>query len=217
MITMKAVVIYSSQTGNTEKIAYAIQRGVKQVTGQCDSLKMKETNPKRLYEYDLIGIGAPTHGSKEPAWVDTFVKNMRYVGGKHCFTFSTHGTLPANFFASIIPKLKKKGLIVIGYDDWYGSGNHAQNPGPWYTEGHPDEIDLEEAEAFGREMVMRSARISHGETNLIPEVPAMIDFGELAPEKVFRDRRHVREFAKYEKSVCIPYVDCAWIIVPGMG
>ena len=45
---MKAVVIYSSQTGNTEKIAYAIQRGVKQVTGQCDSLKMKETNPKRL-------------------------------------------------------------------------------------------------------------------------------------------------------------------------
>lgn len=128
---MEAVVIYSSQTGNTEKIAYAIQRGVKQVTGQCDSLKMKETNPKRLYEYDLIGIGAPNHGSKEPAWVDTFIKNMRYVGGKHCFTFSTHGTLPANFFASIIPKLKKKGLIVIGYDDWYGGGNHAQNPGPW--------------------------------------------------------------------------------------
>lgn len=204
---MKAVVIYSSQTGNTEKIAYAIQRGVKQVTGQCDSLKMKETNPKRLYEYDLIGIGAPTHGSKEPAWVDTFIKNMRYVGGKHCFTFSTHGTLPANFFASIIPKLKKKGLIVIGYDDWYGGGNHAQNPGPWYTEGHPDEIDLEEAEAFGREMVMRSARISHGETNLIPEVPAMIDFGELAPEKVFRDRRHVREFAKYEREKCL-YPEC---------
>ena len=42
---MKAVVVYSSQTGNTEKIAYAIQRGVKQVAGPCDILKMKEANP----------------------------------------------------------------------------------------------------------------------------------------------------------------------------
>jgi flavodoxin/ferredoxin len=200
---MQCVVIYSSQTGNTEKIAHAIHTGVKQITVQCDVLKMKESNPKRLYEYDLIGIGAPTHHSKEPAWVDAFIKNMRFVGGKHCFAFATHGTLPANFFASIVPKLKERGLIVIGWCDWYGGGNHAQNPGPWYTEGHPDETDLQEAEAFGREMVARSIRISQGKTELIPKVPAMIDFGDLAPDKVFKNMRHVREFAKFEKEKCL--------------
>jgi hypothetical protein len=200
---MEVVVIYSSQTGNTEKIACAIQAGVKQITGNCDILKMKEANPRRLYEYDLIGIGAPTHHSKEPAWVDAFIKDMHFVGGKHSFAFSTHGTLPANFFASLIPKLKERGLVVIGWRDWYGGGNHAQNPGPWYTEGHPDEVDMQEAEAFGREMVARSTRISHGDTGLIPEVPAMKDFGDLAPEKVFRDRSHVSEFAKYEKEKCL--------------
>jgi len=110
---MKAVVIYSSQTGNTEKIAYAIHTGVNQITGHCDIFKMKEANPRRLYEYDLIGIGAPVYGYKEPPWVDAFIRNMRFVGGKHSFAFSTHGTLPGNFMVSIIPELKKKGFGIL--------------------------------------------------------------------------------------------------------
>ena len=44
---------------------------------------------------------------------------------------------------------------------------------PYYTAGHPDEIDLREAEEFGREMVERSRRISAGETKLIPAMPDM--------------------------------------------
>ncbi|MEM3550809.1 MAG: EFR1 family ferrodoxin [Candidatus Bathyarchaeia archaeon] len=201
---MKVVVVYTSQTGNTEKIAYAIRRGVELITGKCDIFKMKEANPRRLYEYDLIGVGAPTHHSREPAWVSAFINNMRFLGGKHCFVFSTHGTLPSNFFASIIPKLKAKGLAVIGWKDWYGGGNHAQYPGPWYTEGHPDGIDLKEAEEFGREMIIRSVKIHRGETNLIPKkVPAMIDYGDLAPERVFKDAPHPRDYVKFEKEKCL--------------
>ncbi|MEM3550927.1 MAG: flavodoxin family protein, partial [Candidatus Bathyarchaeia archaeon] len=201
---MKIAVIFSSQTGNTEKIAYAIQRGVKRIASHCDILRMKEANPKRLYEYDLIGIGAPTHHGREPAWVSAFIKDMRFVGGKHCFVFSTHGTLPSNFMASIIPKLKSAGLIVIGWHDWYGGGNHAQYPGPWFTEGHPDAIDLREAEDFGKEMVVRSVKISRGETRLIPkEVPVMIDYGDFAYEKVFRDWPHPRFYAKFEREKCL--------------
>jgi len=201
---LRAVVIYTSQTGNTEKIAYAIRRGIEQILGKCDIFNMKEINPRRLYEYDLIGIGSPVHHSREPAWVTIFIRNMRFVGGKHCFVFCTHGTLPSNFFASILPKLKEKGLTVVGWADWYGGGNHAQYPGPWYTEGHPDEIDLREAEAFGREMVIRSAKISKGETDLIPkEFPQMIDYGELSPENVFKGWPHPRDYAKFEREKCL--------------
>jgi len=200
---MKVVVIYSSQTGNTEKIAYAIHTGVKQITGHCDIFRMKESNPRRLYEYDLIGVGAPTHGGKEPAWVDAFIKNMRFVGGKHCFAFSTHATLPANFMASIIPKLKEKGLILIDYGDWYGDGHAQHHAYPWYTHGHPDEIDLEEAEAFGREVVVRSGRISRGKTNLIPEVPAMIDIFPKMEKVLRKGLPPIRKVAKYEKEKCL--------------
>jgi ferredoxin len=44
-------------------------------------------------------------------------------------------------------------------------------PEPYPTGGHPDEIDLKEAEQFGKEMVERSRRISAGEIGLIPLVP----------------------------------------------
>lgn len=50
-------------------------------------------------------------------------------------------------------------------------GDTFQHPTPYYTDGHPDEIDLKEAEDFGREMVETSRRISAGETKLIPPVP----------------------------------------------
>ena len=38
----KCVVIYSSMTGNTEKAARAIQRGVEQAAGNCDIFPIKE-------------------------------------------------------------------------------------------------------------------------------------------------------------------------------
>jgi flavodoxin len=107
------VIIYFSQTGNTEKIAQAIQRGVEQTAGDCDILKIKDANPLRLYNYDLIGIGSAAFGI-ELANFSEFINNMRFVGRKHAFTFCTHGTHPENYFPSIYPKLKNKGLTVIG-------------------------------------------------------------------------------------------------------
>jgi NAD-dependent dihydropyrimidine dehydrogenase PreA subunit len=176
---MKCVVIYFSLTGNTGKVARAIQTGVKQITGHCDILPIKEANPRRLYEYDLIGLGSPVMGGYPGAWwmspplpVDIFIKNMRFVGGKHIFSFCTHGTQWAEYIPALVPKLKTRGLIVIGWADWYGSSfGPLGEPTPYWTDGHPDEIDLEEAEAFGREMVWRSQRIYAGETSLIPADP----------------------------------------------
>lgn len=169
---MKCAVIYFSLTGNTEKIARAIQIGVKQAAGHCDIYPIKEANPKRLYEYDLLGFGSPTMGQRVTTNVKLFINNLMFVGGKHLFVFCTHCTGWEFFVPSIVPMFKKRGLNVIGWDDWYGSsfGNLRENT-PYWTDGHPDEIDLQEAETFGREMVWRSQRIYAGETGLIPEDP----------------------------------------------
>jgi flavodoxin/NAD-dependent dihydropyrimidine dehydrogenase PreA subunit len=169
---MKCVIIYFSVTGNTEKIAKAIQAGVKQAAGNCDIIKIKDANPRRLYEYDLIGLGSPIMGLEpDPDNVRAFIKNLWSVGGKHAFVFSTHGANPDPFFPSIVPKLKQRGLVVIGMGDWYGSCYLSETPQPYPTAGHPDEIDFKEAEEFGKEMVERSRRIAAGETRLIPPVP----------------------------------------------
>jgi ferredoxin len=44
-------------------------------------------------------------------------------------------------------------------------------PKPYYTDGHPDRVDLADAEIFGREMAERALRIHAGETRLIPDIP----------------------------------------------
>jgi NAD-dependent dihydropyrimidine dehydrogenase PreA subunit len=66
----------------------------------------------------------------------------------------------------------KKGMTIIGWNDWCGPdlmlGHTAQ---PHTNFGHPDEIDLTEAEAFGRLMAEYSERIYAGEHELIPEIP----------------------------------------------
>lgn len=183
---MKCIVIYFSTTGNTEKVAKAIQTGVKQAAGHCDIVKIKEANPRRLHEYDLIGLGCPIFGFVETLNVRDFIKDMRFVGGKHAFPFATHGTVGEYFFPSIVPRMKHRGLTVIGMWDCYGTvymGGRGENSP---TAGHPDEIDLKEAEEFGKEMVERSRRISAGETGLIPSYPK---YSKYYPNKYIKDRQ----------------------------
>ena len=85
---MKCIIIYFSQTGNTEKIAKQVQAGIIEAAGNCDMVPIKEANPRKLYQYDLIGIASPVMGI-EPPNVTMFIKNMRFVGGKHSFVFNT--------------------------------------------------------------------------------------------------------------------------------
>ncbi len=168
---MKCIVIYFSQTGNTEKVAIPIRDGVKAVTGHCDLAKLNDIDPRRLYGYDLVGLGCPIFDYEEPLNVRRFMNGLRFVGGKHAFIFSTHGCLPEYFFPRVVPRLQKRGLVVIGMRDWYGKVYLSPMPDPYPTEGHPDLIDLMEAKAFGREMAEHSLRISLGEPGLIPAIP----------------------------------------------
>jgi ferredoxin len=167
---MESIVVYFSQTGNTEKVARAIQTGISQTTGQCDLTEIREADPLRLKGYDLIGLGSPVIGGC-PKNVLQFVRRLRFVGGKHAFSFCTHGSLHRYFYPLLFPALADRGLTVIGSGDWYGDCYLLHMPQPYPTAGHPDAIDLEEAEAFGREMAVRSMRIRAGETDLIPPAP----------------------------------------------
>ena len=212
---MKCIVIYFSQTGNTEKVAKAIQAGVKNAAGNCDLVKIKDANPRRLYEYDLIGLGSPMLPSgPEPGDVtgnvSAFINNMRFVGGKHIFVFCTHGTLPDFFFPNIVPQLKRRGLVVIGMRDWYASVYLTLGPKPYPTDGHPDEIDLEEAKDFGRETVENSRRISGGETGLIPPVPVSKIMRPMQETDLSTSAGKIPEFAsvlKYHNEKCV-YPKC---------
>ncbi|MBN1368115.1 MAG: 4Fe-4S dicluster domain-containing protein [Dehalococcoidales bacterium] len=179
---MKSIVVYYSQTGNTKKIAHAIHRGLKkasQTGDQYDIARLKDVSPRDMVNYDLIGIGSPIMELREPLNVTEFIDGMKPVDGKHAFVFNTHGCLPSWYMANVVPRLIQRGLTVIGWNDWFGSVVYPFIMKPYLTDGHPDAIDLEEAEHFGAEMVERSRRIYKGETQLIPKLPTGKAYDEI--------------------------------------
>jgi flavodoxin/formate hydrogenlyase subunit 6/NADH:ubiquinone oxidoreductase subunit I len=169
---MKSIIIYFSLTGNTKKVAHAIHNGISQSMERCDIATLKKADISRLVEYDLIVIGSPVWGGVPPN-VMRFIDAMPSLKRRHFAVFSTHGASPERFFPPIFEALKNKGLIYVGSNDWYGSVFRPAASTPYLTDGHPDEIDLEEAEEFGREIAELSRKIYEGKTNFTPAPPKM--------------------------------------------
>ncbi|MHA1313658.1 MAG: EFR1 family ferrodoxin [Candidatus Helarchaeota archaeon] len=166
---MKALILYFSQTGGTEKIAKAIQQGLEETGNDCSSVRIKDTNMEQLKVHDLIGIGCPTFYYREPLNVRHLIENFENLNGKHCFIFCTHGSIIGNTFYYMNQLLTEKGMIVIGAFDCYSASSLQFYPEIMHTAGHPDDVDLEEARSFGRKLPSIREQIIGGETHLLPK------------------------------------------------
>ena len=147
---MKSLVIFDSITGNTRKIAKAIHTGLAKTGEPADLARLRDVSTADLAGYDLIGLGSPVMRTRELRNVSNFIEfTMKKVDGKHAFAFCTHGAAPSRYMSRVVPALQQRGLIVIGWNDWFGSCFFPAIPKPYFTDGHPDEIDLKEAADFG--------------------------------------------------------------------
>ena len=220
---MKSIVIYFSQTGNTEKIARSIQTGIRQVTGQCDLQEIRDANPLRLKDYDLIGFGAPVIGrvpEERPS-----VRASSAVRGRQArlqLLYARHHA--RDLLAQLSTRRSSdRGLTVIGSADWYGDCYLLHMPQPYPTAGHPDAIDLEEAEAFGGEMAVRSMRIRAGETDLIPPAPCAPCSAPVCSSGAKRRRSACGPdhsagcSSSTRRSASTRAAHCAWTTAPCMG
>ena len=211
----KCVVIFSTLTGNTEKVARAIQKGMEQATGGCDIFPIKDANPHKLAGYDLIAFGYPLMGPMLKMNVSSFIDDLRYVGGRHVFLFTTSDS-GGNNFTACIPRLKEHGLIAIGWKGWHGSVyGPLGDPTPSKADGHPDKADLADAEAFGKEMAALSKKIYAGDKGLIPKEPVKEERHEGEPVELVGSANDTNEqYMKrihfklmYDQSKCL-YPKC---------
>ncbi len=87
----KAIVIFDTVFGNTEKIAKALASGMEKHGVKIDCVKVDEVDINKLDEYDLLAIGGPTHmhGVSKP--MKAFLEKLRSVDikGKKAFAFDT--------------------------------------------------------------------------------------------------------------------------------
>jgi flavodoxin/NAD-dependent dihydropyrimidine dehydrogenase PreA subunit len=207
---MNVLLIYFSQTGGTEKIAYKIKDGTLNSNHNCDIIEMKKTMNIHLESYDLIGIGTPTFYYREPINVKNFIQKMKNADGKHCFIFCTHGSVIGNTFYYMEEELSKKGYVVIGNFDSYSASSLQFYPEIMHTIKHPDEIELEEALNFGKNICDISLRVKNGETDLIPKFNLIEDTWWAKQSKTLTLDFLRRIFPKFEinEEMCTKCLTC---------
>ena len=147
---MKTLVVYDSLYGNTKTIAEAIGDAV---PGEVEVLHVGEANASELGGYDLLIVGAPTHGGRasEPARGFLDQIQARALEGVNVAGFDTRFAHKlARLLGFAAPKIakaleKKGGTLAAPPGDFYVTGG----------EGPLKEGELERAAAWAKGLVGR--------------------------------------------------------------
>jgi putative NADPH-quinone reductase len=163
----KAAIIYWSKTGNTKKVAEAIQETLSKANIEVRTATPKEADDIDWYAYDLICLGFPSYHWHPPAPMDDYLERtfVRYrkkgrikvgsprIPGKHALVFCTYSgphtgldeATPAvdyagQFFAHLGFAVLGKWCIV---GEFRGSLENSTLGRLGDIRGRPDEQDLE--------------------------------------------------------------------------
>lgn len=145
----RILIIYDSETGNTEKMALAVAEGAKKIDGTEVVIKrVDQADADDLVEADGIIIGSPTYfgqmSSKIKAFIDASIKVYGKLEGKVGAAFTSSGgtaTGAETTLLSIIEAMLIHGMIVQGRseDKHYGAA----------AVGEPDQEALENCRKLG--------------------------------------------------------------------
>ena len=146
----KILVVYDSKTGNTEKMAFAVAQGAKQVKEVKTKIKIADkTNLKDLLDADGIIMGSPTYygqmSAKLKALIDESVKIHGKLEGKVGAAFTSSGgtaTGAETTILSILQAMLVHGMIIQGraHDKHYGIA----------ATGSPNKKELELCRELGK-------------------------------------------------------------------
>jgi flavorubredoxin len=115
----KALVVYDSVFGNTEKVARALARGLEDGGVGVECVRVDAVKFDELSGNDLLVIGGPVHGWNVSKPIKEFLerlKSMEGLSGKKAFAFDTkmgRSMLAGDAGGKIERKLKSLGLKII--------------------------------------------------------------------------------------------------------
>jgi flavodoxin len=114
----KALVVYDSVYGNTEKIAKALAKGLGDSSVDVDTLRVELVRFDELSRYDLLVVGGPVHAWNVTKPIKAFLEHLRTVdglSGKKAFAFDTklsRSSLAGSVGGKIEGSLKSLGLTI---------------------------------------------------------------------------------------------------------
>lgn len=144
---MKALVVYDSVYGNTEKIARAIGEAITP-SGEVKVLRAGEMSTSELASLDLLIVGSPVHGGRPTPAVQDFLSKMAGQSLKDIkvAAFDTRATSKfAKMFGNAAGRIagqltKKGGVLIVPPEGFFVTG----------TKGPLKEGELERAAAWAK-------------------------------------------------------------------
>ena len=85
---MRALIVYDSVYGNTEKIARAIAEAITP-SGEVKVLRAGEESPSELASIDLLIVGSPTHGGRPTPAIQDLLNKVPKLQGINVAAFDT--------------------------------------------------------------------------------------------------------------------------------
>jgi flavodoxin I len=109
----KAVIMFDTRYGNTEKIAQALAEGIRKNSMEAESLNIRDVSISTLVEYDFVAIGGPTHYTTASEPIKDFLRKLDQANlkGKYGFAFDTRVD---SFWAGSAAKLIERKLKALG-------------------------------------------------------------------------------------------------------
>jgi flavorubredoxin len=117
-IMKKAMIVYDTVFGNTEKVASALAQGLESShTVSVTLSRASETDAIRLSECDILLVGAPTHAWNASKPIKEFLQRISKSGlkGKRAFAFDTkmRSRMAGSAAKQIEKELSKLGAEIV--------------------------------------------------------------------------------------------------------
>lgn len=119
---VKALVVYYSMYGNTEKVAKALAAGLESGGVEANVAKVEAVKFDELAEVDLLCVGSPVHAWNASKPVKEFLERLKSaegLAGKKAFAFDTKmkSRLAGSAGDKIEKKLKDMGLTIAKHSE----------------------------------------------------------------------------------------------------
>jgi len=105
---MKALIVFDTKHGNTQKVAELIADGINSVQGnetEVNNVKAVDLNEEK--SYDLIVIGSPNHVGSHVKTIKKFIKNLPSAALKFN-SFAAFDTYMGKDFEKAVKKMEKQ-------------------------------------------------------------------------------------------------------------
>lgn len=138
----KIVMMYMSNTGNTEGMANEVQKGIEEAGGSVDVFEAGDIDAKKMLQYDVLVMGCPACGTEEldEENVEPLMQDLEAAGlsGKKVALFGSYGWGGGEFMETWKERVEAAGGSLVA--------------DPVTVEGEPTDV-LEECVELGKACV----------------------------------------------------------------